>query len=332
MVEANMHPDKKTGLALGVLLVGFVGAFFFRNEADPNNNIPELENAQALDDRIAERPVVPYLTGVETEQDDPADPRSNGLSDQELPSFLRQDDQDGFGSPPEPIREQGIASDFNSGRDSTTTASHNDAWQTSPRNNNRSERSYVDGPRFHVVQKGDTLTALAAKYLGSTRRFGDLYNANRDLLKSADDLRVGMKLRIPETSVSRRSNVSEDDSTFAPISESRTDDDSPARNVPHKTNRPSASKSLKGLFSPARSPHQSENTKRRLTQTPPDDLSSVTKDSAPLRYRIKRGDSLERIALRHYGNRAAVRKIYEANRQQLRSPNDLRPGMTIVLP
>jgi hypothetical protein len=93
MVEANMHRDKKTGLALGVLLVGIVGAFFFRNEADPNSDIPELEDSKILDDRIAERSVVPYLTGVETEQDEPTEPRSRGLSDDEMPSFLRDGGQ-----------------------------------------------------------------------------------------------------------------------------------------------------------------------------------------------------------------------------------------------
>lgn len=338
-----MHRDKKTGLALGVLLVGIVGAFFFRNEADPNSDIPELEDSKILDDRIAERSVAPYLTGVETEQDEPAEPRSRGLSDDELPSFLREGDQGDFGSPPDPIREQGVAGDDTSGRGASTDSDHNHAWQVSPRDNTRPEQGNADNAQFHVVKQGDTLSALAAKYLGSTRRFLDLYNANTDILKSADDLRVGMKLRIPARSASRQPRARNDGDVISPISESRTTDPPTRRDTNPEAESRSSKTTLKGLFSPAVNPHRSGSSRRRLTQTPPDDVPSIDDDTesensddavdeTPQQYTIKSGDSLERIAVRHYGTRSAVQRIFEANRQRLRSPNDLRPGMTIILP
>ena len=46
--SANMHPDKKVGLALGILLIGIVGALFFRNEAPESDQTgPALANPQA---------------------------------------------------------------------------------------------------------------------------------------------------------------------------------------------------------------------------------------------------------------------------------------------
>ena len=53
------------------------------------------------------------------------------------------------------------------------------------------------GRRIYVVQQGDTLSEIAQAELGSTERTDDLFLANRDLLASPDQLKVGMHLRIP---------------------------------------------------------------------------------------------------------------------------------------
>ncbi len=51
--------------------------------------------------------------------------------------------------------------------------------------------------RTHTVVKGDTLGAIAKKYLGSATRADDLFAANKDILKSKDALKLGQVLRIP---------------------------------------------------------------------------------------------------------------------------------------
>jgi len=51
--------------------------------------------------------------------------------------------------------------------------------------------------RKHTVAKGDTLGAIARKYLGSSARADEIYQANTDVLKTKDDLSVGQVLRIP---------------------------------------------------------------------------------------------------------------------------------------
>ena len=55
----------------------------------------------------------------------------------------------------------------------------------------------VTSPRRHVVRPGDTLSKLSQQYYGNRTRWGDIYAANRNVMKSDSDLKVGMELRIP---------------------------------------------------------------------------------------------------------------------------------------
>jgi len=52
---------------------------------------------------------------------------------------------------------------------------------------------------IYVVRKGDSLSSIAAKpeVYGKASRWRRIFNANRDLLKSPDRVRAGMKLKIP---------------------------------------------------------------------------------------------------------------------------------------
>lgn len=49
---------------------------------------------------------------------------------------------------------------------------------------------------FHEVRDGDTLESLATRYLGSPDRAGEIFEANRESLQSADLLPIGLRLRI----------------------------------------------------------------------------------------------------------------------------------------
>jgi len=51
--------------------------------------------------------------------------------------------------------------------------------------------------REYVIQKGDTLGAIAARELGSSKKWEAIYQANRDRMKNPSDLRIGKALRIP---------------------------------------------------------------------------------------------------------------------------------------
>lgn len=51
--------------------------------------------------------------------------------------------------------------------------------------------------RTHVVRPGDTLSKLAQQYYSNRSRWRDIYAANRGVMKSEGDLKVGMQLKIP---------------------------------------------------------------------------------------------------------------------------------------
>lgn len=52
--------------------------------------------------------------------------------------------------------------------------------------------------RIHVVQKGDTLSSISAKYYGSATQWRKIVLANRDNLPDPNRLAPGIKLIIPQ--------------------------------------------------------------------------------------------------------------------------------------
>lgn len=60
------------------------------------------------------------------------------------------------------------------------------------------KKNAVSADGFYVVQKGDVLGTISQKVYGSAKKWQKIYDANRDVLKDANALKVGMKLRIPE--------------------------------------------------------------------------------------------------------------------------------------
>ena len=52
-------------------------------------------------------------------------------------------------------------------------------------------------PRTHTVVSGDTLSGISAKYYGTSRRWAEIYEANRSKLPNERALRIGMTITIP---------------------------------------------------------------------------------------------------------------------------------------
>jgi nucleoid-associated protein YgaU len=53
-------------------------------------------------------------------------------------------------------------------------------------------------PVFHTVQKGETLSAIAKKYLGQANRYPEIFEANKPMLSDPDKIYPGQTLRIPQ--------------------------------------------------------------------------------------------------------------------------------------
>lgn len=53
-------------------------------------------------------------------------------------------------------------------------------------------------PVFHTVERGDTLSAIARKYMGSANKYPAIFEANKPMLKHPDRIYPGQVLRIPQ--------------------------------------------------------------------------------------------------------------------------------------
>ena len=64
-------------------------------------------------------------------------------------------------------------------------------------NFNKPQRPRLRKDQFYVVKSGDSLAAIAYRYYGRTAEYARIFAANKDRLSSANQIRVGQKLRIP---------------------------------------------------------------------------------------------------------------------------------------
>ncbi len=73
--------------------------------------------------------------------------------------------------------------------------------------------------RYHTVTDGDTLSTLAARYLGNAGRFHEIHALNRQLLSDPDVLPIGARLRLPaESSATASDEESDRSDELAPLS------------------------------------------------------------------------------------------------------------------
>lgn len=134
-----------------------------------------------------------------------------------------------------------------------------------------------------TVKDGDTLSGLASQHMGSAGKWRELLDANADVLSKPEELRVGMRLRVP----SQQTEALIEQANLALSEQAPT----PAPQTETQTPRPTAQM-----------------------------------------YTVVSGDNLYRIAQKTLGNGERYREIYEANRDQLRNPDDIRVGMVLKLP
>ncbi len=318
-----MHRDKKVGLALAILLCSIVGAFFFREDS-PRGNSPELKDPQKLDDAIALRDKPPYSeadsstkprAGNSRRTDDRAKGSTGDLSPWEVPEFLRSESDTGSAQRGKvnASKDPFDPNAWNSRSNEPTTLSppsddnspavpiplHNSEWDIASNDNSGhkgSAETSVASPklRTHVVAVGDTLSSISGKYLGTQARYLDIFQANKDQLKSPDDLKVGMKLNIPDRNAEAKVTGSSRNTKVEPAATSNSAKPahpqvmSPTSRVTDKTNDGAESGSgtptKKPKFKPSRTgpairrsaeadePHA---PMKSLTQIPPQDLHEI---------------------------------------------------------
>lgn len=355
-----MHRDHQLGLALGVLVVGFAGALCFSRHPDLEQRLLQLENTAEIDAEIARLPVRAY-TEAETAHTPrgaanppPAAPIV-GHADPLLPGAagafaLRA-------GPPDPIRP--IAPPSTATPATPTAEPTAPTVQTAPAP--RAAASVVEAvpagsecepavsaaspassePRRYTVQPGDTLSGLAVRFLGRHSRYLEIFEANRELLATPDDLRPGMLLTIPQAAGEEGDSIQSAARGVDPVKEPARGGDMSGGPGAAEVSQPEQAAGTdpapaKRRFRPAGTQpfipgeRRSEAPRRGLPA-----LSTSALQPAPetaTTYTVQRGDTLEGIALKVYGDRRALADLLAANRDQVSDPRRLLPGTVLILP
>ena len=50
---------------------------------------------------------------------------------------------------------------------------------------------------YYIIQKGDSLSAIAKRYYGNAKDYPRIFDANREVIKNPDLIYPGQKIRIP---------------------------------------------------------------------------------------------------------------------------------------
>jgi len=206
-----MHRDAKLGLALGILVIGFAGAFCFPRHAGlPARGTTADVSTDSLVQHLALRDVRVYTTARHPDEIAPA-PSAIPLLTEPASVVTPPGDTD---SP----TVAGLTSVF--GKRPLVAAPQADSDQDL---DPAEEAPPIDAT--YTVRPGDTLSSIALKHLGSSARYGDLFESNRELLGSPDALQIGMVLRIPPRERPAPTQVAEGRSEFET---SRRTDGTPA--------------------------------------------------------------------------------------------------------
>lgn len=161
-----MQKDMKIGFFLGLTLV--ISAVIWlatRPNLSPEARIQQLHN---MDSRRQsdEKPFVPAI--VKSPEPDSIVEQIENLPPP--PAEIPGDDT-----------ETGIENEINDLPDSTIYE----------------QAEKIEAQKYHIVLKGETLSAISYKYYGSASKWRNILDSNPDIIKDANKIKPGMKLIIP---------------------------------------------------------------------------------------------------------------------------------------
>jgi len=192
-----MHPDRKIGIAMGILLVGVVAALFFRNEPLHVDEGLSTRRENELNQRLRDRDVTIELNDERGDRPSVSDEPDWSLS--ELLVDLRAKDDlvptpIGSHGPPQQMPEHVADSEL-----ATVDAANDPGGRQNDgefRTENVAQAPPVEFVEY-TVRLGDTLSEISERFLGAQSRYREIYEANKDRMASPDHLKVGKAIRIP---------------------------------------------------------------------------------------------------------------------------------------
>jgi LysM repeat protein len=195
-----MRHDAKLGLALGMLVIGFAVAFCFPRQPEPAVWSHSKTPAPIAEPELDFLPIKAYQTAAgaparateglstsRTSDGTPAATDNSSMVNAVSPSLAG----------PPAVQPLPLAQTL---PDATATVPGNPTMTPeSPRLPAAGNSAPVVEPKTYVIQPGDTLSGIAVRFLGAQSRFQEIYEANRDVLSSPNDLKIGMHLKIPSS-------------------------------------------------------------------------------------------------------------------------------------
>jgi len=214
----------------------------------------------------------------------------------------------------------------------------------------------------YVVRDGDDLTSIALGAYGHAGAAAAIWAANADRLSDPSLLPIGLTLRLPPSwtlpasaatagggqpaiepalasvgagaAVPRPSlaAVSPSDASPAAASSAAAPARMAASSVRGDGAAPIAAGGQHWLASSAGAAGGAGHAGAMAAGMPKPAVTAVPVARRPGAVRVAAGETLDTIAVRFYGDRAMAQRIWLANRDRLRSPDLLVPGMELTLP
>lgn len=72
------------------------------------------------------------------------------------------------------------------------------SWNANALSDDQTQAKRVANKRYHVVQKGESLSTIAKKYYGNEDEWRLIYHANQDNIKDPEKINPDQRLYIPK--------------------------------------------------------------------------------------------------------------------------------------
>lgn len=203
------------------------------------------------------------------------------------------------------------------------------------------EPSAAESPAIkteHEVQPGESLGKIAAKYYGRStpQRVEAIFNANKDVLPSANAVKAKTKLKIPDLGEHADKFVAAPGFLVTPVSnehqaardlQMRIPPPIGDREQPKEKQRDSSSTNVSRAASAAqaKSPKDKSVADGSKTSKPADEAKFEW-------YEVRRSDTLGKIAAKKLGDQKLYQEILRLNQDRITNKDVLKPGTKIRLP
>lgn len=198
-------------------------------------------------------------------------------------------------------------------------------WTTRPatRPAPAAARTAADQSSEYVIRDGDDLTGIALRTYGQAAAASAIWNANRDRLTDPNVLPIGLVLELPPAWMLPAGSAASAGGRSTSIEPGLAADRGMAGVPPGGGGVPHAASPWLSGQGPA--------TAMPTVQSSPASFTGPA-TSRPRTIRVGPGDSLESLAVTVYGDRTRAPALWQANRDRLRSPDLLVPGMELRVP